>query len=101
MQIATVHATGSINLTVTGGITPYTYVWTASAGGTVPTGQANNQHLTGLLAGTYSVAVTLERECDLQTTNVAVVTDANGYALPTPDCESLHNLLILQPLIHR
>jgi hypothetical protein len=63
-------ATGSIGLTVIGGITPYTYVWTASAGGTVPTGQANNQHLTGLLAGTYSVAVTDANGC---TANKSVI----------------------------
>jgi hypothetical protein len=63
-------STGSINLTVTGGITPYTYVWTATAGGIVPTGQANNQNLTGLLAGTYSVAVTDANGC---TVNESVI----------------------------
>jgi hypothetical protein len=63
-------STGSINLTVTGGITPYTYVWTATAGGTVPAGQANNQNLTGLLAGTYSVAVTDVNGC---TANKSVI----------------------------
>jgi hypothetical protein len=70
MQLATVHATGSINLTVTGGITPYTYVWTATAGGIVPAGQANNQNLTGLVAGTYSVAVTDANGC---TANKSVI----------------------------
>jgi hypothetical protein len=63
-------STGSINLSITGGTTPYTYVWTATAGGIVPTGQANNQNLTGLLAGTYSVAVTDANGC---TTNKSVI----------------------------
>ncbi|MGE5424983.1 MAG: NosD domain-containing protein, partial [Syntrophothermus sp.] len=49
---------GAINLTVTGGGTPYTYAWTASNGGVVPAGQASQEDLTGLVAGTYSVHVT-------------------------------------------
>ncbi|TRZ69813.1 MAG: HYR domain-containing protein, partial [Bacteroidetes bacterium] len=51
-------AIGSIDLIVTGGIEPYSYVWTASGGGVVPVGQENNQDLTGLVAGTYDVEVT-------------------------------------------
>ena len=46
-------ATGSIDLTVNGGTPGYTYVWTASAGGVIPGGQANLQDLTGIVAGTY------------------------------------------------
>jgi SprB repeat/Disaggregatase related repeat/Secretion system C-terminal sorting domain len=49
--------TGSINLNVSGGTTPYTYTWTASSGGVVPVGQAGNQDLTALVAGTYTVVV--------------------------------------------
>ncbi|HEX7411372.1 MAG TPA: SprB repeat-containing protein, partial [Bacteroidales bacterium] len=47
---------GSIDISVSGG-TSYTYIWTASAGGIVPAGQANNQDLTGLVAGYYRVKV--------------------------------------------
>jgi hypothetical protein len=83
------YATGSINLTVTGGITPYTYVWTATAGGTVPTGQANNQHLTGLLAGTYSVAVTDANGC---TANKSVII-TQPAALTTTNTQVNANLL--------
>ena len=56
-------ATGSINLTVTGGTASYTYSWTASGGGVVPSGQSNSQNISGLTAGTYSVTVTDARNC--------------------------------------
>jgi hypothetical protein len=67
-------ADGSISVSASGGTASYTYVWTASAGGIVPTGQANNQNLTGLVAGTYSV----------------IVTDANG-------CTANKSVIITQP----
>ena len=57
------NATGSIDLTaIAGGGTPgytYTYVWTGSNGGIVPPAQVNNEDLTGLVAGDYSVSVTV------------------------------------------
>ena len=49
---------GSIDLTPSGGIAPYTYSWTASSGGVVPGGQSTNQDLTGLIAGYYTVVIT-------------------------------------------
>ena len=57
------NTTGSINLTVISGTSPYTYMWTASAGGVVPAGQANRQDLTGLVAGTYNVLLTDANSC--------------------------------------
>ena len=50
-------ATGAIDLQVLGGSGSYTYAWTASNGGAVPSGQAAGQDLTGLVAGTYEVTV--------------------------------------------
>lgn len=48
------------DLTVTGGITPYTYLWSPSTGSaTIPTTATN----TGLMAGTYSVTVTDANSC--------------------------------------
>jgi hypothetical protein len=58
---------GAIDLTVTGGTTTYSYVWTASGTGVIPPGQANLQDLTGLVAGTYSVTVTDSKGCTKST----------------------------------
>ena len=52
-------ATGSINLTVTGGTSPYTFNW--------GTGQPTTEDRTGLIAGTYSVIVTDANNCTSQT----------------------------------
>ncbi len=45
---------GSIDLTITGGVTPYTYVWSNSA---------TTQDISGLIAGTYTVVVTDANAC--------------------------------------
>ena len=54
---------GSIDLTVTGGSTPYTYEWTATNGGVIPSGQEDDQDLSGLVVGTYEVTVTDDNDC--------------------------------------
>lgn len=51
-------ATGSINVSVSGGTGPYTYVWNNSA---------NTQNLTGLTIGTYSVTITDSKGCTTST----------------------------------
>ncbi|RTY86604.1 T9SS type A sorting domain-containing protein [Flavobacterium sp. GT3R68] len=71
-------ATGSIDLTPSGGTPPYTYAWTASNGGIIPAGQADDEDLSGLVAGTYDV----------------VITDANGT---TEGCGSSNQAVISQP----
>ncbi|MCM5663079.1 DUF7507 domain-containing protein [Galbibacter mesophilus] len=58
---------GAINLTPAGGTSPYTYAWTTTDG-IIPVGQEDNQDISNLTAGTYSV----------------VITDANGCTNPTP-----------------
>ncbi|WP_413998983.1 gliding motility-associated C-terminal domain-containing protein [Flavobacterium sp. W1B] len=58
-------ADGSINLTPTGGTSPYNFSWTATDGGIVPSGQVNNQNLTNLVAGTYSVTITDTNGCTI------------------------------------
>ena len=68
---------GSVDLSPSGGTPPYSYVWSASNGGIVPVGQENNQDLTGLIAGTYSV----------------VITDANGDA---GGCRDENSIVITQ-----
>ena len=51
------NATGSIYTKVQGGVEPYSYFWSASGGGVVPVGQENQDFLTGLVAGDYTVIV--------------------------------------------
>ncbi|ESU23660.1 hypothetical protein FSS13T_23940 [Flavobacterium saliperosum S13] len=68
-------ATGSINLSVTGGVPPYTYAWTASNGGVIPSGQADDQDLSGLVAGSYSVIVTDSKGCTDTVSGIAIGQD--------------------------
>lgn len=46
-------AVGAVNISVTGGRTPYSFSWTNSSGSVVST----NQNLTNVVAGTYTVVV--------------------------------------------
>jgi hypothetical protein len=63
-------ANGAIDLAISGGSPGYTYAWTASAGGTIPSGQASNKNLNGLTAGTYSVTVTDSKGCTATTSQI-------------------------------
>ena len=104
------NATGSIDLTVSGGTPPYSYVWTASNGGVVPAGQANLQDLTGLVAGTYSVVVTDANLCTTQRSVIITQPAAGLYDVRNtcqcalfrrqqwfhqPDCHRRHTSLHL------
>ena len=57
---------GSINVTVNGGVLPYSYVWTSTAGSpcSIPVNQSN---ATGLCPGLYSVVVTDANGCTINT----------------------------------
>lgn len=54
---------GAIDLSVSGGATPYTYAWSNSA---------NTQDISGLAAGTYSVSVTDNNGCVTTATNINI-----------------------------
>ncbi|MES2409980.1 MAG: hypothetical protein V4535_00910, partial [Bacteroidota bacterium] len=83
-------ATGSIDLSPSGGTAPYTYLWTASAGGVIPPGQSTNQDLTGLLPGNYSVTITDANGCTITksrtigATTPTVATFANTSDITVP-----------------
>jgi|GEM_PF-1305914 len=72
---------GSINLTVNGGTAAFNYSWTASGTGVVPSGHANDQNLTTLKAGIYSVTVTDANGC---TATTSVTLTAINPAPVTP-----------------
>jgi hypothetical protein len=56
-------STGSITLSVTSGTPAYSYAWTASNGGSIPSGLVNAQNLTNLVAGDYRVTVRDSKTC--------------------------------------
>lgn len=60
-------ANGAVSLTIAGGSTPYTYLWSNGA---------NTQSLSGLVAGNYSVTATDNAGCP--------ITDASTLAEPMP-----------------
>jgi len=80
---------GSINVTVNGGVLPYTYLWNSTAGApcSIPVNQAN---ATGLCPGIYDVVVTDANGCQINTGGtiteptpllLSVINDT-GYCLP-------------------
>ncbi len=60
-------ANGSVDLTVTGGVSPYTYAWSNSA---------TSQDLSNLAPGTYSVLVTDANNCTVRDT--VIITEPNA-----------------------
>ncbi|NBU71702.1 MAG: hypothetical protein EBS53_09675, partial [Bacteroidetes bacterium] len=80
---------GAINVTVNGGVLPYTYLWNSTAGApcSIPINQAN---ATGLCPGIYDVLVTDANGCQINTggtitePNLLVISVTNDtvYCLP-------------------
>ena len=84
---------GAIDLTVEGGTPPYSFSWTTN-GGAIPSGQEDDEDLTGLIAGEYTVEIADANECKTTGTydfNAAAPTykitptpiicfDENGYS---------------------
>ena len=54
---------GEITVAPNGGTSPYTFSWTASDGGIVPTGQETSSALSGLPTGDYQVTVVDDNGC--------------------------------------
>ncbi|KAB2819701.1 MAG: hypothetical protein F9K10_04405, partial [Paludibacter sp.] len=83
-------ATGEIDLTVSGGTPGYTYSWAASNGGSVPLIQENNQDLTGLIAGTYTVTITDSKSCT-KALSFNITQPASALSLSTVKTDILCN----------
>ncbi len=66
-------STGTIDVTVSGGTGPYTYLWT-------PSGQTS-QDRTGLAAGTYSVTVTDALGCTTSINNIVITQPATALSV--------------------
>ncbi|MDG2194652.1 MAG: SprB repeat-containing protein, partial [Polaribacter sp.] len=78
---------GSVDITMSGGIGPYSYIWT-TVDGSIPTGTENDEGISGLTAGTYSVQVSDQNSCQKSfnftlsepriLNNTAIATQNNG-----------------------
>jgi hypothetical protein len=79
-------STGSIDLTVNGGVSPYTYDW-SNDGAENPDNDA--QDLTGLSAGSYTVTVTDANGCTK--TSSATITEPSAIILTTTQVNVLCN----------
>lgn len=66
-------ATGNINLTPSGGTSPYTYLWNNNA---------TSQNISNLTAGTYSVIITDANNCQT-TTSVTITQPASALSVST------------------
>lgn len=65
-------STGAINLSISGGASPYTYLWSDGA---------TTQNRSGLAAGTYSVTITDANNCTQTATNLQVTQPASAMNL--------------------
>ncbi len=67
-------STGGVNLTVTGGATPYTYTWSNGA---------TTQNLTNVAAGSYTVIVKDAANCTKTSPSVSISQPATDFVLST------------------
>ena len=66
---------GAIDITVTGGLPPYTFAWTGPSGFT-----ANTEDISGLAAGAYSVTVTDAYLCSVNFANQETIVEPSSVA---------------------
>ncbi|MBL7828064.1 MAG: hypothetical protein JNJ57_15645, partial [Saprospiraceae bacterium] len=79
-------ANGSINVSVSGGVAPYTYLWSNGA---------TSQDLNNILAGSYSLTVTGANGCtasaDITVTNNNPPINISGTTMPNTTCNGSFN----------
>lgn len=74
-------ADGRIDLTVTNGITPYTYAWSRNGTPQAPFSDVDNQmNISGLSAGTYAFTVTDDAGCSAISTAIVTQSAALEFA---------------------
>lgn len=71
---------GSISLQMSNGTPPYTYIWSNALGG--------SSNINGLYAGTYSVTVLDDGNCQISETITILQPDSFGVALYTTDTDA-------------
>lgn len=70
---------GSIDITISGGNSPYTYSWSNGA---------TSQDLIGLSAGTYSCVITDQSGCKISTPSYTVANQSGGFSLFNTDADN-------------
>ena len=73
--------TGIVNLTTSGGSTPYTYSWSKVADGTF---SETTEDLANLSAGTYTVTITDSKSCVLSPAGFVITQPTAALSIPTP-----------------
>ncbi|MFT3911092.1 MAG: T9SS type A sorting domain-containing protein [Ferruginibacter sp.] len=76
---------GAIDITTTGGTTPFTYSWASTPSGSYPA----TEDLTGLATGTYTLTITASGGCQVSSGSISITQPAvlNATVTPTnPTC---------------
>ena len=71
---------GAIDITTTGGTTPFTYAWASTPSGSYPA----TEDLTGLSTGTYTLTITATGGCTATSGSIAITQPAVLSATVTP-----------------
>ena len=79
--------TGIVNLTTSGGSTPYTYSWSKVADGTI---SETTEDLANLSAGTYTVTITDSKSCVLSPAGFVITQPTAALSIPIPSTTNVN-----------